>query len=128
MSGKLSNRLGSGATMVLGSVIFAAAIAASLIQSLAVIAASLVGVCAGFFSIHSAAVGLLNRRLASSRGRANSLYVLCYYVGGATGITACGYAYSSFGWTGAAVLNAAVLLIPFGIGLLEVAKEGGKAS
>jgi hypothetical protein len=25
-------------------------------------------------------VGLLNRRLSSGRGRANSLYVLCYYV------------------------------------------------
>ena len=82
-SGKLSNRLGSGTTMVLGSVVFAAAIAASLIQSLAVIMASLAGVCAGFFAIHSAAVGLLNRRLTSSRGRANSLYVLCYYAGGA---------------------------------------------
>ena len=79
ISGKLSNRLGSGATMVLGSLVFAAALAATLIHSLAVIAISLVATCTGFFSIHAAAVGLLNRRLTSSRGRANSLYVLCYY-------------------------------------------------
>ncbi len=123
MSGKFSNRLGSGATMTLGSAIFAAAIAASLIPSLPIIAVCLVGVCGGFFSIHSAAVGLLNRRLAASRGRANSLYVLCYYVGGGAGITACGYAYDSYGWTGATLLNTAMLLLPFGIGLKEIIEQ-----
>ena len=123
MSGRLSNHLGSGATLALGSVIFAAAIAATLIESLAVIAVSLVGVCGGFFSIHAAAVGLLNRRVTSSRGRANSLYVLCYYGGGAAGITACGYAYSAYGWAGLVALNGAVLLLPFGIGLMEIQKE-----
>lgn len=123
VSGKLSNRLGSGATMVLGSLVFAAALAATLIHSLTVIAISLVATCAGFFSIHAAAVGLLNRRLTSSRGRANSLYVLCYYTGGAAGITACGYAYSSYGWRGAAALGSAVLLLPLAIGVTEILQE-----
>jgi MFS transporter, YNFM family, putative membrane transport protein len=123
ISGRLSNRMGSGATMVMGSLLFAAAIASTLIQSLTVIAASLVAICAGFFSIHAAAVGLLNRRLTSSRGRANSLYVLCYYAGGAAGITASGYAYSSYGWTGAVGLGTAVLLLPLGIGLKEIMQE-----
>jgi YNFM family putative membrane transporter len=123
ISGKLSNRIGSGATMVIGSLVFAAAIAATLIESLAVIASSLVVICAGFFSIHAAAVGLLNRRLTSSRGRANSLYVLCYYAGGAAGITACGYAYGRYGWAGAAALGGAVLLLPLSVGLTEIAQE-----
>jgi YNFM family putative membrane transporter len=79
--------------------------------------------CAGFFSIHAAAVGLLNRRLTSSRGRANSLYVLSYYGGGATGITAAGYAYGSYGWDGAVMLGSAVLLLPLGIGLTEIMRE-----
>jgi MFS transporter, YNFM family, putative membrane transport protein len=122
-SGRLSNRLGSGATMVLGSLVFAAAIAATLIQSLVAIAASLVAICAGFFSIHAAAVGLLNRRLTSSRGRANSLYVLCYYAGGGAGITACGYAYSAYGWKGAIALGISVLLLPLSIGLTEIMQE-----
>jgi len=99
ISGRLSNRLGSGATMVLGS-----------------------GVCAGFFAVHSAAVGLLNRRLSSGRGRANSLYVLCYYVGGGAGITAAGYAFGAYGWPGPVAVNGAVLLLPFGIGLMEIVK------
>ena len=122
-SGRLSNRLGSGATMVLGSLVFGAAIAATLIQSLVAIAASLVAICAGFFSIHAAAVGLLNRRLTSSRGRANSLYVLCYYAGGGAGITACGYAYSDYGWKGAVALGISVLLLPLSIGLTEIMQE-----
>jgi YNFM family putative membrane transporter len=112
--------------MVLGSLLFAAAIAATLIQSLAVIAVRLVAICAGFFSIHAAAVGLLNRGLTTSRGRANSLYVLCYYAGGAVGITACGYAYSTHGWAGAVALSAAVLLLPLSIGVIEIRQAGNR--
>jgi YNFM family putative membrane transporter len=123
LSGKLSNRIGSGATMLFGSLLCVLAIAATLIASLVVIAATLVALCAGFFSIHSAAVGLLNRRLSASRGRANSLYILFYYVGGAVGITACGYAYTSYGWIGAVSLNIAVLLLPLMIGFMEIAEE-----
>ena len=120
LSGRLSNHIGSGATMVIGSLVFAAAIAATLIQSLAVIGVSLIAVCAGFFTIHAAAVGLLNRRLTSSRGRANSLYVLSYYLGGAAGITAYGYAYTTHGWFGAVVVGIAVISLPLSIGFLEI--------
>ena len=88
LSGRLSNRIGNGATMALGSVLFAAAIGATFIPSLPVIAVSLPLVCGGFFSIHAAAAGSLNRNLGSGRGRANSLYVLFYYLGGSLGITA----------------------------------------
>ncbi len=123
LSGRLSNRLGSGTTIVIGSLLLAAAVSATLIPSLAAIAASLVLMCASFFSIHAAAIGLLNRRLTSSRGRANSLYVLSYYLGGATGITVCGYAYTGNGWGGAVALGTAVLLLPLGIGLAELMQE-----
>ena len=123
VSGRLSNRMGSGVTIVLGSVLLAAAVATTLIPSLAVIAASLVLMCASFSSMHAAAIGLLNRRLTSSQGRANSLYVLSYYLGGAAGITASGYAYDSYGWNGTVGLGTAVLLLPLSIGLVEIMQE-----
>jgi YNFM family putative membrane transporter len=123
LSGRISNRIGSGPTMVVGAIVFAAALCLTLLPSLVAIAISLVGVCAGFFSIHSAAVGLLNRRLTSSRGRANSLYVLCYYIGGAVGITACGYAYGAYGWRGAIGLGLTVLLLPLITGIIEIRAE-----
>jgi YNFM family putative membrane transporter len=119
VAGQLSNRIGNGGTMVLGSVVFAIAIATTFIQSLGAIVAALALVCAGFFAIHAAAAGSLNRRLTSSRGRANSLYVLSYYLGGAAGITLSGYAYSFAGWPGVAVLGILTLAIPFATGMAE---------
>jgi MFS transporter, YNFM family, putative membrane transport protein len=123
LAGKLSNRVGNGSTMALGALIFGVSLAATLIQALPVIAVSLATICAGFFSIHASAAGLLNRRLTSSRGRANSLYVLFYYLGGFIGITLSGYAYMAFGWTGIVALGGAMLLIPLTSGLWERAAE-----
>jgi YNFM family putative membrane transporter len=126
LSGKLSNRIGNGGTMILGSLLFALAIALTLITSLVAILAALVLVCAGFFSIHAAAAGSLNRKLTSSRGRANSLYILAYYLGGAAGITLSGYAYGLAGWPGVAALGIAVLALPFATGLAERRQEQGR--
>jgi MFS transporter, YNFM family, putative membrane transport protein len=120
LAGKLSNRMGSGPTMSLGAGVLAFAITCTLVPSLGVVAASLPVVCAGFFGMHAAALGTLNRRLTSSRGRANSLYVLSYYLGGVSGISAAGYAYAHAGWRGCVALGVGVLLIPFAIGLFEI--------
>ncbi|MEW6347889.1 MAG: MFS transporter [Thermodesulfobacteriota bacterium] len=125
LSGKLSNRVGNGTTMVAGSAVFGLSICATLIPSLPVIAASLAGICAGFFAIHAAAAGSLNTRLNTSRGRANSLYVLFYYLGGFAGISAGGYAYVRFGWSGIAVMGLAMLLVPMGTGVWELINERG---
>jgi MFS transporter, YNFM family, putative membrane transport protein len=123
-AGQLSNRIGNGGTMVLGSLIFALAIGLTLIKSFVAIVIALMLVCAGFFSIHASAAGALNRKLTSSRGRANSLYVLAYYLGGATGITLSGYAYGMAGWHGVAILGLVMLLVPLITGLQEMREPG----
>ena len=123
LSGKLSNQLGSGPTMMLGSAVLAGAITCTLVPSLKVIAPSLAFMCGGFFGVHAAALGTLNRRLTGSRGRANSLYVLFYYLGGAAGISTTGWAYSHAGWHGVVALAVAVLTIPFGVGMYERAQQ-----
>ncbi len=120
VAGQLSNRIGNGGTMVLGSLILALAIALTLIKAIIAIVAALVLVCAGFFSIHAAAAGSLNLKLTSSRGRANSLYILAYYLGGAVGITLSGYAYGLAGWYGVAVLGLLMLSVPLSTGVREM--------
>jgi MFS transporter, YNFM family, putative membrane transport protein len=119
LAGKLSNRIGNGGAMAGGAVVFGAALLATWITSLAVIVLALIGICAGFFAIHAAAAGALNRRLTGGRGKANSLYVLFYYLGGSLGITLSGYAYSLLGWHGVVGLGVTMLLLPGGIGWWE---------
>jgi YNFM family putative membrane transporter len=125
LAGQLSNRIGNGSTMVLGSLVLALAILLTLITSIFAIVAALVLVCAGFFSIHAAAAGSLNRNLTGSRGRANSLYVLTYYLGGAAGITLSGYAYGQAGWPGVAALGLMMLSVPLVTGLREMRQPSG---
>jgi YNFM family putative membrane transporter len=123
LAGKLSNRIGNGAAMALGTLVLALFIAATLVTTLASVVISLMGICAGFFAVHAAAAGALNRKLTASQGRANSLYVLFYYTGGAVGITLSGHAYGSFGWHGVVGLTAAMLVVPLVTGLVERAGE-----
>lgn len=120
LAGKLSNRVGNGAAMVAGSLVFALGIALTLVPQAWAIALALALVCAGFFTIHASAAGALNRKLEAGRGRANAVYVLFYYLGGAAGITLSGQAFHLSGWHGVAALGAGVLLVPLSTGAVEM--------
>jgi YNFM family putative membrane transporter len=120
LAGKLSNRVGNGAAMVLGALVFGIGLAVSLIPRGWAMALALGLVCAGFFTLHSSAAGALNRKLSAGRGRANAFYVLFYYLGGAAGITFSGHAYHVAGWQGVVALAGAALLVPLGTGVLEM--------
>jgi YNFM family putative membrane transporter len=128
LAGKLSNRIGNSGAMVGGAVVFSLALLATLIKSMLVIVLALVGMCAGFFTIHAAAAGALNLRVTEGRGKANSLYVLFYYLGGSLGITLSGYTYSQMGWPGVVGLGVAMLFLPGGIGWWERRGENPKAA
>lgn len=124
-AGKVSSRYGSGNTLIAGSVVLGGALTLILLPSIYAVIAGLLGLCAGFFTIHAAAVGALNRKLASGQGRANALYVLVYYLGGWLGITVCGICYKQAGWSSVVYICLFLLIIPItaGIGEHKISKR-----
>lgn len=117
-AGRLGNRVGNGAVMAGGAIVLALALSMTLVVSIPLLVASLVGLCAGFFAIHAAAVGALNRSLSGERGKANALYTLFYYAGGAAGIGLGGELYARFGWPGILGVALTMSLLPLGVGLV----------
>lgn len=120
LSGKLSNRIGNGTTICVGALILAISLSATHILSQWAVVTGLCGVCVGFFAIHAAAAGTLNQKLESSRGRANSLYILFYYLGGSIGITVSGFGYQKFGWTGITGIGLALIFVILAAGVVEM--------
>ncbi len=128
LSGKLSNRIGNGTTMLSGAVVFSLALSITHFTRLWAVAVGLAGVCIGFFAIHAAAAGALNQKLDSSRGRANSLYVLFYYLGGSAGITVSGYGYQHFGWFGVTSMGMMLLTVIAAAGIVEMKAQNNSNS
>lgn len=118
-AGRISNRFGSGSTLAVGSLILGSSLALLLPGSIVAVVLGLVGICTGFFSIHAAAVGSLNRKLQRGQGRANALYVLFYYSGGWLGITLAGFIYKQSGWSALVYTTMLLVLIPLAVGLAE---------
>jgi MFS transporter, YNFM family, putative membrane transport protein len=119
LAGKLSNRFGSGNTLLGGTIAIGTSLAFFLVPSLAAFIGGLLSVCAGFFAVHAAAVGSLNRKLASGQGRANALYMLFFYIGGWVGITCAGFAFKYGGWDAVLLTCAGFLLVPLFASLAE---------
>lgn len=118
-AGRASNRLGTGNTLLGGVAVLGVSLMLILLPSITAVVLALLGVCAGFFSIHAAAVGSLNRKLSSGQGRANALYVLFYYMGGWFGITLSGFAFKRGGWSAVICICLFFLIIPFSAGIGE---------
>lgn len=127
-AGRISNRYGSGNALLAGSIVLGGALVLIWLPSIPAVVLGLVAICAGFFTVHAAAVGSLNRRLSSGQGRANALYVLFYYVGGWLGITGSGFAYTHGGWSAVIVICALLLLIPLSVGIVERGTNRSRAS
>ncbi len=122
-AGRLANRHGTGRTLMGGALTLAAALLLLMAPSLIAVVLALVLVCGGFFTVHAAAVGALNRKLTVGQGRANALYVLGYYVGAWFGITWSAWVYQHAGWN--AVMGCALTLVavPLTAGIIERRSE-----
>jgi YNFM family putative membrane transporter len=118
-AGRLSNRWGSGRTLTAGTLVLGMALGVTLLPAAGGVVAGLLGLSAGFFTTHAAAVGALNRRLRGGQGRANALYVLFYYAGGWSGITLCSMAYDRRGWPAVAAVCFLALTLPLAAGIGE---------
>jgi len=123
LAGKLSNRFGSGITLLGGAIAIGLSLALFLVPSLPAIIGGLLAACSGFFTIHAAAVGSLNRKLASGQGRANALYMLFFYIGGWVGITCTGFAFKHSGWNAVLFTCAGFLMVPLYASLAERKKR-----
>ena len=119
VAGRISNRFGGGRALIAGTIVLGGSQALLLIPHAAAVVGGLLGVCAGFFTIHAVAVGLLNQKLTGSHGKANALYVLFYYAGGWLGITGAGFAFEQAGWNGVVGFVMCFLAIPLVTGLIE---------
>jgi len=118
-AGEASNRFGSGNTLLGGTAVLGVSLTLILMPSITAVVLALLGICAGFFTIHAAAVGSLNRKLSSGQGRANALYVLFYYMGGWLGITLSGFAFKHRGWSAVIYICLVFLVIPLSAGIGE---------
>ncbi len=119
LAGRISNRFGGGNTLIAGTCILGFSLILLLFPSVVAVISGLLGICAGFFTIHAVAVGLLNQNLSGSHGKANALYVMFYYAGGWLGITGSGFAFQQAGWKGVIGFVMCFLAVPFFTGILE---------
>ncbi|MFA5905570.1 MAG: MFS transporter [Desulfobacula sp.] len=117
--GNVSEKIGSGNLLIAGAAVFGMSIGLLLIPSIFAVIPGLLGSCAGFFTIHAVAIGLLNRKLTSGQGKANALYVLFYYCGGWLGITGAGFCFQKSGWEGVLGFVSCFLVVPLVTGFIE---------
>jgi len=123
--GQVSTLVGSGKTLLGGSIVMAASLSLLLMPDIAAIILGILGICVGFSTIHTASVGSLNRKLSNGHGRANALYVLFYYIGGWLGITITGFAYQQGGWGAVVCMCVFLLVIPVFTGIVDLKTING---
>ena len=118
-AGRIANRYGTGRTLMGGATVLAVALLLLLVPSVTAVVIALVLVCGGFFTVHAAAVGALNRKLSAGQGRANGIYVLGYYVGAWFGITWAAWVYQHGGWNALIACAVVLVAVPFTAGVME---------
>ncbi|WP_017756476.1 MFS transporter [Calidifontibacillus oryziterrae] len=116
IAGKLVQTFSHRTLIISGVVILIAGDLMTLFSSIPMIVIGLCVLCLGFFITHSMAAAYVNMQARHHKGGASSLYLVSYYIGVASGGTATGLLWTSFGWGGIVALT--VLLIPISIKIM----------
>ena len=119
LAGRLGDRLGGGMTLISGTVVLMLSLIGLTFDSLWMVFFSLAGVCGGFFVLHAAAIGAMNRKLEHHHGRANGLYVMFYYLGAAAGIAGSGVIFAVAGWVSMMLVGCLIACVILTVGLHE---------
>ncbi|MFN8482959.1 MAG: MFS transporter [Anaerolineae bacterium] len=114
IAGRLSARVSRRRLIAVGLAVAMLGIALTLIPVLPVIVVCLFVLCSGMFTAQAVTPAFVNILAPHSKGGANALYIVFYYVGGTLGGVVPGLAWQSVGWGGVA----AVCLAAFVIALL----------
>ncbi len=109
VSGKLSQRFGQPDCMLAGVLIMMLGSLLTLYQALPTIVLGLLVSSFGFFICHSVCSAWVNRNAEHARASASSLYLVCYYLGAASGGFYLDRFWQAQGWNGV-VLGSLLIL------------------
>ncbi|WP_158025066.1 MFS transporter [Bowdeniella nasicola] len=108
VAGRVAGRIGLKPAVLVGLAVAAGGVALTLVDSIVVMFAGMLVLCAGFFLAHALASSNA-ARYSLRPAAASSRYSLSYYAGSSIGGVLLGYAWEGGGWVGT-VAGAAALL------------------
>ena len=115
--GALADRLGRRRVLWAATAVMLAGVLVTLAHPLWLILAGMLIFSAGFFAAHSVASSWIGRRARQARGKASSLYLLCYYLGSGFAGTVGGVFWREAGWNGVGLFIAGLLTVALAVAL-----------
>jgi len=117
-TGRLGDRVGRRAVLLLSVLLALAALALTLGDALPVVLVGLVLFTMGFFGAHTSASGMVGNRARTGRSQASALYLLAYYAGSSVGGWVGGLAYEAGEWPGVVLYVGALMAAALVLALL----------
>ncbi len=117
-TGRLGDRVGRRAVLLISVLLALAALALTLGDALPLVLLGLVLFTMGFFGAHTCASGMVGNRARTGRSQASALYLLAYYAGSSVGGWVGGLAYEAGDWSGVVLYVGALMAAALVLALL----------